>query len=123
MRMQYPLSGDRRRHRRWEVGGRHVGRLDSAHQASVLDLSLGGALIEHSSSHVWPETVAFLTLAAPGKEAGLKCRVAHSTVHRYEVQPTGDRDLIYRSGLEFLETSEASLQLIDNFIDALKKVS
>lgn len=121
--MRYPLNGDRRRHRRWDVGGRHGGRLDSAHQASVLDLSLGGALVEHTSNHLWPETIAFLTLAAPGQEAGLKCRVVHSTVHRYEVQPNGERDLIYRSGLEFLDTSEASLQVIDKFIDSVKQVS
>lgn len=121
--MRYPDSGDRRRHRRWEVGGRRVGRLDSAHQASVLDLSLGGALIEHASNDLWPETIAFLTLAAPGQEAGLKCRVVHSTVHRYEAQPTGERDLIYRSGLEFLDTSEVSVQFIDNFIDSVKQAS
>ena len=100
-----------------------MGRLDSVHQASVLDLSLGGALIEHASHDLWPETIAFLTLAAPGQEAGLKCRVVHSTVHRYEAQPTGERDLIYRSGLEFLDTSEVSLQFIDKFIDSVKNVN
>ncbi len=121
--MRYLDNSDRRRHRRWDVGGRPAGRLDSVHQASVLDLSLGGARIEHANGDLWPGTVTFLTLAAPGQEAGLKCRVVHSTVHRYEVLPNGERDLIYRSGLEFLGASDTSLHVIEKFIDSLKHAS
>lgn len=121
--IRYPDGGERRRHRRWGVGGRRAGRLDSTHQASVLDLSLSGAKIEHANGHLWPETIAFLTLVAPGRETGLKCRVVHSTVHRYEVLPNGERDLIYRSGLEFLDASETSLHVIDKVIDSVKQVS
>ena len=41
-------------------------------------------------------------------------------VHGSEVQPDGERDLIYRTGLEFLDPSEDSLRLIGEYIDSLR---
>ena len=49
----------------------------------------------------------------------LKCRTVRSAVHRVEVQPDGERTLIYHTGLEFLETSEEAQQIISNYIEAI----
>jgi hypothetical protein len=43
--------------------------------------------------------------------------VIRSVGHRYEVLSTGERDLFYRTGLEFLTPSEGSLGLIDKSIE------
>jgi len=115
----HETNGGRRRYRRWIIRGGLSGCIDAALEASFVNISLGGALIEHSSV-IRPGSIAFLTLAFQGQEAGLKCRVVRSEVHRYGVRPTVERHLVYRSGLEFLDTSEASLRLIDKTIESLK---
>jgi len=115
----HETGGGKRRYRRWIIRGGLSGCIDAAHEASFVNISLGGALIEHSSM-IRPGSIAFLTVAFQGQEAGLKCRVVRSEVHRYGVRPTEERHLVYRSGLEFLGTSEASLRLIDKTIESLK---
>lgn len=115
----HETNGGRRRYRRWIIRGGLSGCIDAAHEASFVNISLGGALIEHSRT-IRPGSIAFLTLAFQGQEVGLKCRVVRSEVHRYGVRPTEERHLVYRSGLEFVGTSEASLRLIDKTIESLK---
>lgn len=99
-----------------------MGRIDATQRVSFVDISLGGALIEHSTM-VQPGMISFLTLSLSGEEEALKCRVVRSAVHRYEIEPTGERGLVYRSGVEFLDTSEVSLRLIDKSIESLKAVA
>lgn len=115
----HETNGGRRRYRRWIIRGGLSGCIDAAHEASFVNISLGGALVEHWSM-IRPGSIAFLTLAFQGQEVGLKCRVVRSEVHRYGVRPTVERHLVYRSGLEFVDTSEASLRLIDKTIESLK---
>lgn len=110
-------TGERRRHFRsqaWE----NKGRIAPNHKVSLLDLTRGGALIEHSHL-VRPETRLFLTLFVNGGEVSLKCRVVRSLVRRYEVWPSGEKAHFYRTGLEFLAVSENSQRLLDIFIDTL----
>lgn len=113
------VKGAKRRHRRWVIGGRLAGWIDTTNEASFVNISLGGALIEHANM-MRPGTTAFMTLAFQGQEVGLKCRVVRSEVHRYGGRRTEERHLVYRSGLEFVDTSEASLQVIDKTIESVK---
>ncbi|MFQ5960453.1 MAG: PilZ domain-containing protein [Candidatus Methylomirabilales bacterium] len=115
-------NGERRRHRRWWVGGRLAARAVGIPKASLVDISLAGALVEHSNM-MRPGTLLFLTLTLDGQEEVLKCRVIRSVGHRYEVLSTGERDLFYRTGLEFLSSSEASLEVIDKSIESLNRNS
>lgn len=112
-------SNGQRRYRRWVVGGRLAARVGGISQASLVDISLGGALVEHSNM-MRPGSISFLTLALDRQEEVLKCRVVRSEGHRYEVHPTGERDLVYRTGLEFLAPSESSLGLIEKSIESIK---
>jgi hypothetical protein len=112
-------KGLKRRHRRWPIGGRLNGWIDAMHEATLINMSLGGALMEHSNV-MRPGTVEFLTFTFQGHEVGLKCRVVHSQVARYVVKPAEDRDLIYRSGLEFLGASDASVHLIEKTIESFR---
>lgn len=112
--------GDRRRYLRRQVGKRLTGRITSNHKASILDMSLGGALIEHSNL-VRPGTLAFFTIFVDGQEVSLRCRVVRSAIYRSEVRLTGEHEQIYRTGLEFSAVSEDSRRVLDDGIDSLGK--
>jgi len=108
-----------RRHIRWTVEERTEGRITAIYKAFLINISQGGGLIEHMDL-VRPGTLSFLTLRIHKQEVNLRCRVVHSVVHGSEVQPDGERDLIYRTGLQFLDPSEDSLRLIGEYIDSLR---
>ena len=114
------MNLDKRRHPRWQVRNRLVGRIAPNHKASLLDISLGGALIEHPNL-VRPETVLVLTVYILKREISLRCRVVRSLVYRYAHWPSGEQDMLYRTGLEFLALSETSHKIIDEYIGSLKE--
>lgn len=109
---------DRRQHARFVVGGRTKGRVTAIYDARILDISPGGSLIEHSQV-VRPGTLSCLDLELLGKRMSLKCRVARSVVHRSEIQPDGDNELIYHTGLEFLDRSDETRRLIIDYIQSI----
>ncbi len=110
---------DRRRSIRWAVEERTAGRITAIYEASLINISVDGALIEHLDL-VRPGTLSVLTFVVRGQEVSLRCRVVRSAVHRAEVRTEGERELIFRTALEFLDVSEDSLRLIDEFIDSLR---
>ena len=112
-------TGEKRRYPRWTVAGRLTGRFGYIPKVSVVDMSLGGTLIEHATE-LEPGIISLLNLLFPGHEAAQKCRVVRSDPHRLETLPIGTQDLVYRTGLEFLELSEESRRLIDGYIEFLK---
>lgn len=114
------FRGEKRRYPRWVVGGRLAGRLDTVHNLSFINISLGGMLIEHTDV-IRPGDTSLLYLLILGREVTVNCRIVRSLVHRPELQVGGERDLIYRSGLEFLGPSEESLGLINDYIEFLKR--
>ena len=112
-------TGEKRRYPRWTIEGRLTGRFGYIPRVSVVDLSLGGTLIEHATE-LDPGIISLLNLLFPGHEATQKCRVVRSDPHRLETLPIGTQDLVYRTGLEFLELSEESRRLIDGYIEFLR---
>jgi len=113
-----PPKRDRRCYFRWEVPWTE-GRIAPHYEASLLNISEGGALIEHSHP-VRPGTVLLLTLSVPDQEITLRCGVVRSSEHRFEVRVTGEREHTYRTALEFLGISEDSRVLLDKYIDLLR---
>ena len=112
-------TGEKRRYTRWAVDGRLTGRFGYIPKVSVVDISLGGTLIEHATE-LEPGIVSLLSLLFPGHEAAQKCRVVRSDIQRSQVLPSGTRDLINRTGLEFIELSEETRWLIDGYIEFLR---
>ena len=108
------VQGDKRCCMRWRVWWMR-GRITPDHEVSVVDISDCAALIEHAHP-VREGTILFLTLPSEEHQAPLKCRVARTLEHRYEVWPTGKHEHIYRTGLEFLAPSEESQELINEYI-------
>jgi hypothetical protein len=109
---------DRRQYARFVVGGRTKGRVTAIYDAQILDISPGGSLIEHSQV-VRPGTLSSLDLELLGKRMSLRCRVARSVVHRSEIQPDGDKELVYHTGLEFLDRSDETRKMIIDYIQSI----
>lgn len=106
---------ERRRHPRFVVGGKATTRVTAVYEASLVDISLGGALVEHAHI-VRPGTISYLVLTLKGGEVSVSCRVVRSVVHRPEVDPEGERVLIYRTGLEYIDLSDETLGLLNDYI-------
>lgn len=106
---------ERRRHPRFVVGGKATARVTAVYEASLVDISLGGALVEHAHI-VRPGTISYLVLTLKGGEVSVPCRVVRSVVHRPEVDPEGERVLIYRTGLEYVDLSDETLGLLNDYI-------
>lgn len=111
---------DKRRFPRFPVGGRIKGRVRALYDASLMDLSFGGALIEHDQI-VRPGTTSFVVLFLQGHPLSLRCQVVWSQVDRPEVLPDGERALIFHTGLEFLNPTEEAQQLLSDYIDSLRE--
>lgn len=105
---------ERRRYPRCTLRGQVSGRM-GFRSVSPVDLSLGGVQIEHFQS-VSPGTTAFLTLFFSNHEVTLKCTVARSVADRPVVQDDGEREIIYRTGLEFLSTTEDIRRVIGAYV-------
>lgn len=116
MTESYPTK---RQHPRFVVGGRAKGRLTTAYTASLINISLGGALVEHPDI-VRPGTISYMDITLLGREVKVRCRVTRSVVHEAKVLASGERELIYHTGLEFLDPPRETLDLITQYIESLE---
>jgi hypothetical protein len=112
----------RRQYARFLVGGKAKGRITAIYDALVLDISMGGSLIEHAYV-VRPGTLSSLDLDLSGKRLSLRCRVTRSVVHRSEVLPNGERELIYHTGLHFIDPPDEARRILSNYIQSMIKGS
>jgi hypothetical protein len=93
---------ERRRYPRVLLGSGTKGQANAAFDVVLVNISLGGAMIEHAEV-VRPGTILDLIATLAGRDVRVQCRVVRSEIHRSEVLPDGEQVLIFRSGLEFLE--------------------
>ncbi len=108
----------RRKHPRFVVKGEVKGLVAAVRDAVLLNISLGGVLIEHANV-VRPGTPTSVELDIQGKRIRLRCRVTRSEADRIEVQSDGEREMIYHTGLQFVEPSDETLQVIGDYIHSL----
>lgn len=109
---------NRRQHARFVVRGNVKGRVTSVYDVHILNISLGGALVEHAHV-VRPGSSSSLDLDLQGKRLSLRCSVARSVVHRMELQPDGEQTLIYHTGLEFIDAPKETRLMICNYIQSV----
>ncbi len=107
-----------RKYPRFVVKGGAKGRVAAVWDAVLLNISLGGALIEHTNV-VRPGTPSSVELDLQGKRIRVRCRVVRSVADRIEMQPDGEQELIYRTGLQFVEPPAETLQVIADYIHLL----
>ena len=109
---------ERRCHFRWEVPATDA-MIGPHYEAFLLNISESGAFLEHSHP-VRPGSVLLLTVSVPEQEITLKCRVVRSSEYRYELRANGEREHVYRTGLEFLGIPEDSRVLLHKYMDSLR---
>lgn len=93
---------ERRRYSRVLLESGTKGQVNAVYDVVLVDISLGGAMIEHAEV-VRPGTIVDLILTLAGRDMRARSRVVRSEIHRSDVLPDGEQVLIFRSGLEFLE--------------------
>lgn len=109
---------ERRRFSRVVVGCKTKGRVAAICDASLVDISHGGVLIEHVQ-FIHPGTTSSLDLDLLGKRLSLSCRVARSVVHRTDVQPDGKETLVYHTGLEFIDLPEETRRVVRDHLQSI----
>lgn len=111
-------SASRRQFARFIVGGKTKGKVTAVCDAVILNISVGGSLIEHNQV-VRPGAISLLDLELLGKRLSLRCRVARSVVARTEKQSDGEKELVFHTGLEFLHPSEETRKVISHYIQSI----
>lgn len=111
MEEEYPVK---RRFPRVTVMGRVEGKIVASYEATLVNLSLGGALVEHSSM-VRLGSMSQLMLPFGKGEIRLTCRVVRSALNRRESRGQ-DSAIIYQTGLEFVDPSPETLTVLEELI-------
>lgn len=115
MHEEYPIQ---RRFPRFTVLGKVEGRIVASYEATLVNLSLGGALVEHSSM-VRPGSMSQLMLPFGQGEILVTCRVVRSHLSRREARGK-ESVLIYQTGLEFLNAPSETLAALEELIAAAR---
>lgn len=103
-------DGKTRRFPRFQI--RNItGAITAPHEAEVLNLSMGGALVEHQGmAHVG--AICFLNLGTALDPLTFRCRVVHSRVSRRDQDGT----LHCLTGVEFLDLTPEAEQALQAVI-------
>ncbi len=99
---------ERRRAVRHPVPGRVEGTVTAEIATALVDVSATGALVEHL--HVMRPGYQYrVRFVAPETAVDLTCRAVHSFIVR--TQPPGEEEaeLVYRTGLEFIEPDAGAI--------------
>lgn len=86
--------------------------------ADLLDISLSGALVEHTVG-VRVGEVYRLFFPVQGVEVEVLARAVRSSVSRVAPVAGGEGQLVYRTGLEFVELKESMAKTLTAYIDDL----
>jgi DNA-binding response OmpR family regulator len=86
----------------------------------LLDISLSGALVEHSEQ-VNPGEIYRLAFPVEGKEVQVLARaIREFASHRITVEG-GERWIVYRTGMEFVGLEKGASELISGYVERLLK--
>lgn len=106
---------ERRRAPRVEVAGRTQGKIKQVVEASLINISAVGALVEHPQPLVIDQ-IYELTLSFEGRELTFRTRAVRSIVSSVQPLGGGRSKLIYRTGLEFLDARQEDVDIILRFV-------
>ena len=110
-------GGERRGQPRVALGGKLQGKIETAIEAPVMDLSLSGALIEVPSA--LPANARYsLKLPVTEREfLDVGIEVVRSYVHGFDKDDAGHPAVRYRAAIKFVELSEAQRQGLTALMD------
>lgn len=85
------------------------GRANGTERLVIMDVSEGGAMIEHHCL-LRPGMIVHVSLSVPQGARIVRGRVAWSRLAATGRAPSGARHLVYRSGIEFLDPPDSVLR-------------
>ncbi|MFQ5882435.1 MAG: PilZ domain-containing protein [Candidatus Methylomirabilales bacterium] len=109
---------ERRRSPRVVVRGQVESKLRPEIVTTFIDLSLTGALIEHPSL-IRTGDLYELLITTAGRELCLKARAVRTAVHHSGKSKTGELELIYHTGLEFVDVRQEEQEQLAAVIRSL----
>jgi hypothetical protein len=112
---------DRRRFARIACPPDASARLRAGTSAKLLDLGLGGALVE-SSSRLTPGSVNATLFVSPEIAFRARAHIVRAFVAGVEREDGGNTLLIYRAGLEFGPMSATEAGTLGNFVSAAMRM-
>ena len=107
---------ERREHARLPIDGEMRGRIHSALDGLVVDLSVSGALLEVPTT-LAPNMKYILKLSLePGKLLELRAEVVRSYVHGFDKKATDKPAVRYRAALRFVDQTDEQITALENFL-------
>ena len=110
-----------RRFPRVKILGNVTGKAFLQEDVTLLDLSEGGALLEHAGRFRLG-SICFLRLPGPEGEVLLKGRVVHSAASRTVPDMAGELTLLYHSGVEFVRLTAEALAALRQILVSVGEV-
>ncbi|MBI4571819.1 MAG: PilZ domain-containing protein [candidate division NC10 bacterium] len=93
------------------------GDVTASHDVHILDLSLGGARVEHTSI-LRPGSSCYLRLPLNEQVLTVLCRVVWSRAVGRAAEEQGGTGLLYHSGVEFVGMSREAQSILEAFLGA-----
>ncbi len=114
------MTTDRRQRLRVKLPKSIWGFLGLRGHARVIDLSPGGAMIEHLEPRS-PGESCVLGLRLAGVDLRLRTRIAWSQVHSAGKGPSGQAEIRFRSGLHFVDFPERVETHLRHYLATLRE--
>ncbi len=112
-------GSERRRSPRVRVGDGAPAQLQLK-EVHLLDISLSGALVEHTEP-VNPGEIYRLCFPVEGKEVQVLARAVRVFASHRVTVSGGERRIVYRTGMEFVGIEKGVAELISAYVEALLK--
>ncbi len=110
----YPVS---RKHARLTFSEPVAGAVTSSHEVHILDLSLGGARVEHTMI-LRPGSSCYLRLPLEERLLTINCRVVWSRAIGRAPGEQGGTGLLFQSGMQFGSLSGDAQAVLQAYLDA-----
>lgn len=110
-------SAVRRKHARLTFSEPVTGAVTSSHEVHILDLSLGGARVEHTII-LRPGSSCYLRLPLDERSLTVNCRIIWSRAVGRASGQQGGTGLIFQSGVQFGSLSQEAQAILESYLDA-----
>lgn len=113
------MIDNRRRSERYVPGQTLVGKVKATVPARILDISRHGVQVEVPTA-LRPAVNCDVTLPLEGRELHLRARISRCSAEGFSSLEDGEKKLIYRAGLEFVDLDAHSLDVLESTLNGLK---
>lgn len=110
---EYPV---RRKHARLTFSEPVTGAVTSSHEVQILDLSLGGARVEHTMI-LRPGSSCYLRLPLDERVLTVNCRLMWSRAVGRAPGDQGGTGLLFQSGVQFGALSREAQAVLEAYLD------